>query len=110
VPRSRNLSPTYSIHKPSGRGRLVWYDATGTRQQKLLPGAYGSEESPTAKATPELELTVSPTRAPAVDPTGLTTAEPLVASWPPNVSPRNSQARAQRPTVERVEPFRLDPE
>jgi integrase len=78
MPRPRNVSPTYTIHKQSGRGRLIWYDTTGARQQKLLPGQFGSEESLVAKARLELELVASPTVAP-VDPETLTVAEVLVA-------------------------------
>src|SRR6188508_3130610 len=43
-PRNRNVSvhrkptPSYLLYKQSGRARVVWYDATGSRQQKLLPG------------------------------------------------------------------------
>jgi len=79
VPRLRNPAPSYSAHKQSGRGRLVWYDSTGARQQKLLPGAYGSEESLRAKATLELEVATSPTRTRTEEPAALTMAELLVA-------------------------------
>jgi hypothetical protein len=57
----------------------VWYDSTGIRQQKLLPGAYGSEESLRSKATLELELATSPTRTLTEEPAALMMAELLVA-------------------------------
>ncbi len=78
MPRPRHSSPTYTIHKQSGRGRLVWYDVSGVRQQKLLPGPFGSVESLAAKARLELELATSPSGA-AVDPETLTVAEVLIA-------------------------------
>ena len=78
MPRPRNLTPTYTQHKQSGRGRLIWTDTAGIRREKLLPGAYGSEESLAAKARLELELATSPTRSP-VDPTDITVAELLAA-------------------------------
>ena len=62
MPRPRNLTPTYTLHKQSGRGRLIWTDTAGVRHEKLLPGAHGSEESLTAKARLELELATNPTR------------------------------------------------
>lgn len=62
MPRPRNLTPTYTLHKQSGRGRLIWTDTAGVRHEKLLPGEYGSEESLAAKARLELELATSPTR------------------------------------------------
>ena len=77
--RKRNITPAYIPHAKSGRGRLQWYDATGTRREKLLPGPFGSPESLAAKAALELELAVSPTREPAADPGALTVAELLVA-------------------------------
>lgn len=59
--RTRKLTPTYSFHKQSGRGRLTWTDPLGIRNEKLLPGPFGSPESLTAKARLELELATSPT-------------------------------------------------
>ncbi len=53
--RHRNPVLSYVLHKQSGRARLIWTDALGTRQQKLLPGPFGSAESLTAKARLELE-------------------------------------------------------
>jgi integrase len=61
VSHPRNTSPTYIPHAKSGRGRLQWYDALGVRHEKLLPGAFGSPESLSAKARLELELATSPT-------------------------------------------------
>jgi hypothetical protein len=58
--RNRKLTPSYLEHKQSGRGRLVWTDTSGVRQQKLLPGTFGSPESLAAKARLELELATSP--------------------------------------------------
>lgn len=78
MPRPRNLTPTYTQHKQSGRGRLVWTDAAGVRRERLLPGAYGSEESLAAKARLELEIATSPTRA-AQKIGDITTAEVLAA-------------------------------
>jgi integrase len=63
VARKRKLTPSYLEHKQSGRGRLVWTDHLGNRQQKLLPGAYNSPESLAAKARLELELATSPAGA-----------------------------------------------
>jgi len=80
VSRTRNVAPSYIPHAKSGRGRLQWYDATGTRREKLLPGPFGSAESLAAKARLELELATSPTATAApVDPKALTVAELLVA-------------------------------
>ena len=77
--RSRKPATSYFPHKQSGRGRAVWYDANGSRQQKLLPGAYGSPESLCAKARLDLELAVSASRT-AVDSPDITVAE-LLASY-----------------------------
>jgi hypothetical protein len=63
--RLRKTTPTYIIHKQSGKGRLQWYDALGLRQEKVLPGKFGSAESLAAKARLELEIASSSTRAPA---------------------------------------------
>ena len=78
--RTRNAAPSYIPHAKSGRGRLQWYDATGTRREKLLPGPFGSAESLAAKARLELELATSPTAtAEPVGPEALTVAELLIA-------------------------------
>jgi integrase len=79
MPRPRNLTPTYTLHKQSGRGRLIWTDTAGVRHEKLLPGEYGSDESLAAKARLELELATSPTRT-AVKSSDLTVAE-LIAAY-----------------------------
>ena len=60
--RKSNVTPSYLSHKQSGRARLVWTDVTGVRQQKLLPGKFGTRESLAAKARLELEIATSPTR------------------------------------------------
>ncbi|QJW95616.1 tyrosine-type recombinase/integrase [Frigoriglobus tundricola] len=52
----RRVTPSYLIHKQSGRARAVWTDQTGTRHQQLLPGAFESPESRTAFARLQLEL------------------------------------------------------
>lgn len=78
MPRPRNTAPTYIPHAKSGRGRLQWYDATGTRREKLLPGPFGSPESLAAKARLELELATSPTRTGAAT-DRITVAEVILA-------------------------------
>ncbi|MCI0700249.1 MAG: hypothetical protein L0241_04110 [Planctomycetia bacterium] len=78
MPRPRNLTPTYTLHKQSGRGRLIWTDTAGVRHEKLLPGDYGSEESLAAKARLELEIATSPTRN-AVVSNDITVAELMAA-------------------------------
>lgn len=60
TPAPRKSVRTYCLHKQSGCGRAVWTDATGTRQFKLLPGAFESSESRTAFATLLLELEAAP--------------------------------------------------
>ena len=60
----RNPTPSYCLHKQSGRARAVWTDQTGTRQQKLLPGEYDSTESRTAFARMQLELEAVPRHPP----------------------------------------------
>ena len=78
MPRPRNLTPTYTRHKQSGRGRLIWTDTAGVRHEKLLPGEYGRGESLAAKARLELEVATSPTRS-QVDANDITRAEVLAA-------------------------------
>ena len=78
MPPARNRTPSYLPHKQSGRGRAIWYDASGTRQQKLLPGAFDSPESRTAFARLQLELETSPA-ATVANPAALVMAELLVA-------------------------------
>ena len=77
MPRLRQPHASYIHHKQSGRGRAIWYDSAGVRLQKLLPGAFGSQESLAAKARLELELAVTPGRSLA-EPC-VTVAELLVA-------------------------------
>ena len=77
--RSRKLTPSYVLHKQSGQGRLVWYDGTGLRQQKLLPGPFGSSESLAEKARLEFELATSPLRNPTADRARICVNELLVA-------------------------------
>ncbi len=60
----RNPTPSYLLHRQSGRARAVWTDQTGHRQQKLLPGAFDSAESRTAFALLQLEIESSPLRMP----------------------------------------------
>ena len=82
--RNRNVSarrkptPSYLIHRQSGRARAVWTDPTGSRQQKLLPGAFDSAESRTAFARLQLELETSPVSTFA-SPKRLTVNEVLLA-------------------------------
>lgn len=76
----RNLTPSYLPHKQSGRGRLVWTDHTGNRQQKLLSGAFWPPESLAAKARLELEVVTSPAAVAARASTdGISVAEVPVA-------------------------------
>ena len=56
MPPPRKPTPSYLPHKQSGRARAVWYDATGVRREKLLPGGYNSPDSRTAFARLQLEL------------------------------------------------------
>jgi integrase len=79
VSRTRNAAPSYIPHAKSGRGRLQWYDSTGTRREKLLPGPFGSPESLAAKARLELELAASSTHEPVAGPESLSVAELLCA-------------------------------
>ena len=74
----RKLTPSYLEHKQSGKGRAVWTDSAGTRQQKLLPGPFDSPESRAAHARLALELATSPAAALA-DPGGITVNEVLIA-------------------------------
>lgn len=60
MPRARKLTPRYLPHKQSGRGRAVWTDANGKRQEQLLPGAYESAVSRKAFGKLLLEHEVAP--------------------------------------------------
>ena len=62
MPQPRKSIPRYLEHKQSGQGRLVWTDHLGIRQEKLLPGLFGSPASLAAKARLELELSATPIR------------------------------------------------
>ena len=75
----RKPTPSYLLHRQSGRARAVWTDTTGRRQQQLLPGSYDSPESRTAFATLLLELEASPHRVQQPDATGITVNEFLLA-------------------------------
>lgn len=43
--RPRKSTPSYILHKRTGRAQINWTTAAGERKNKLLPGPYGSEES-----------------------------------------------------------------
>lgn len=76
--RHRNVAPSYLLHKQSGRDRLIWTDPLGIRQEKLLPGLFGSAESLAAKARLELELAVSPLQT-VTSEAGICVSEVLLA-------------------------------
>lgn len=81
MPPERKAVPSYLEHKQSGRGRAVWYDRAGVRQQRLLPGPFKSPESVTAFGRLLLELQVSPVDpgVPEGDRANLSVAEVLLA-------------------------------
>ena len=58
--RARKLTPRYLKHKQSGRGRAVWTDADGQRQEQLLPGDHESAKSRQAFAWFLLERGATP--------------------------------------------------
>jgi integrase len=60
VSARRKPTPSYLLHRQSGRARAVWTDQTGIRQQKLLPGSFDSPESRTAFARLQLEIEAAP--------------------------------------------------
>jgi integrase len=100
VPPLRKPTPSYVLHKQSGRARAVWYDSTGVRQQKLLPGEFNSSESRTAFARLQLELEASP--APAVpDREKITIAELTLAYL--DHAERHYRAPDGKPTSELFE-------
>jgi integrase len=74
----RYPTPSYLLHRQSGRARAVWTDNLGLRHQKLLPGPFDSPESRTAFARLQLELETSPT-AITTDPSAISLAEVLCA-------------------------------
>jgi integrase len=76
----RKPTPSYLLHKQSGRARAVWTDQNGTRQQKLLPGPFDSAESRTAFARLQLELETAPHLAPSASArAGVSVSEALLA-------------------------------
>lgn len=75
----RKSTPSYLPHKQSGRGRAVWTDALGIRQQKLLPGPFGSPESRTAFAKLHLELAAAPFQSLSTTPATISVNEVLLA-------------------------------
>jgi integrase len=79
MPRPRKSIPAYLPHTQSGRARAVWTDPTGTRQFRLLPGAFDSPESRAAYRTLLLELEAAPLRTPTAPLGGITMAELLLA-------------------------------
>ena len=78
MPARRKSTPSYLLHKQSGKARAVWTDPSGIRQQRLLPGLWNTVESRSAHARLALELAASPTAAVA-RPGSLTVAELLLA-------------------------------
>ena len=81
MPPRRKLTPSYLPHKQSGRGRAVWYDKAGNRQQRLLPGPFESAESRKAFGKLLLEEEIKPRGAsiPPEDRDGLLLVELLDA-------------------------------
>ena len=77
--RHRNPTPSYVLHKQSGRARALWTDRTGTRQQKLLPGPFDSPESRTAFAVLQLELEAAPHQPPGGPAADVSVSEVLLA-------------------------------
>ena len=78
MPPRRKSIPSYLPHTQSGKARAVWTDQTGTRQFRMLPGAFDSPESRAAFAALLLELQAAPHQVQAPEPTGLTMAELLL--------------------------------
>ena len=97
MPPLRKSTPSYLPHTQSGRGRAIWYDRSGNRRQKLLPGPFDSQESRTAFARLQLELESS-SAAKAADPTGLTLAELLTLYL--DFAERHYRGPAGEPTSE----------
>jgi len=79
VPNPRKSLPRYLKHS-SGKARIVWTDAAGTRREKVLPGLYDSPESRQAFARLQLELASFPAASATltVTNTGPTVAEVLL--------------------------------
>ena len=61
MPRPRKSTARYFKHS-SGKARIVRTDPTGTRRERVLPGAFDSPESLAAFARLQLELAVNPAR------------------------------------------------
>jgi len=78
--RQKSTVPTYRLHRASGRARVAWTDAAGTRHDRTLPGLFNSVESKAAYRKIILELEAAPlTTANGPNPTGLTLAMLLLA-------------------------------
>ncbi len=75
----RKSTPSYLPHNQSGRGRAVWTDALGVRQQKLLPGPFDSPESLAAFAKLQLELATAPLPGCQTAPATISVNEVLLA-------------------------------
>ena len=73
---SRKPIPSYLKHKQSRRARVIWYNSTGVRHQKLLPGPLNSQGSKQAFALFQTELLSNPTIVPK---DGISVEEMLVA-------------------------------
>lgn len=78
MPPARKLTPSYVLHRQSGRARATWTDSVGVRQQKLLLGEFNSQESLAAFATLQLELATSPVAVVTDHRNGVTVAELLL--------------------------------
>ncbi|MFO0802834.1 MAG: tyrosine-type recombinase/integrase [Gemmataceae bacterium] len=76
--RPRNRLPSYIPHSQTGRARAIWTDLLGIRRERLLPGQFDSQESRTAFAQLQLELS-STHGAPPVPLEALTVAEVLLS-------------------------------
>lgn len=79
MPRPRKVTPSYLLHKATGRGRAVWTDAAGIPHQRLLPGAYNSKESREAFDRLKFEVSASPLQSPEAKRSGITVNELLLA-------------------------------
>src|SRR5438309_1724954 len=80
MPARRKSIPSYLLHTQSGRARAVWTDQTGTRQFRMLPGAFDSPESRAAFGALLLELEAAPHHVQTITPAnGMTLAELLLA-------------------------------
>ena len=77
----RKPTPSYLLHRQSGRERrAVWTDATGIRQQKLLPGPFDSPESLALHLLGfSWEIAASPMQSPNANREGVSINELLLA-------------------------------